>query len=633
MEYNQIPGKKIKKGKKETVRRGDRYRIAMPEDYPWQVITALKTDLEHQLPEQFYLDIGRVIRNRDTAGLLRLVDEWSLQSISTKLHGYPTDAISAVYQVSSLLKRFRFDTERNIRVEVVVKKFYDAEKQCCDFNKSSQRLTKLSSSWDLAVLTYARNFCATVLGEIPDWFKISDWSRHGPGSTLSTQDGGTSLYHKYSEWPYSCTKAAQVYARQLIIDDERWFGALQDDYRRVMEIPMYMPINLEVFWKNVMLNVKGNRITTVPKDARTERTIAIEPTLNLMLQLGVDGFVRKRLKRFGVDLDDQTINQKLSHYASLDRFGDTYATIDLKSASDTVSVGLLKILLPPYWFDYLMHIRSPKGDFQGVEITYEKISSMGNGFTFAIESTIFTAIIKAVGRMLRGDYAFKFAVYGDDLIVPDWLARGVVCYLQQFGFTTNVSKTFFEGPIRESCGTDWFKGQNIRPVFITEVPTDVKSLLSDRNRLMRRLYRIGIFHSNVIRLFDKWIPASVKQMQGPLSEEEFDTYIHTPYPSTRYRDGVWRFTRLVYHPVSERAPSFFFRKLMVTLRGQDLSLPWQWWETTLPVIGTMPKEGSGGSMFDVSRRGRQRLGVSPASTSVWLEDYTYLDIRSKQPRV
>lgn len=634
MEYNQTTGeRKKKKGKKETVKRMN-YSVSLPQSYPWKVITALMTDLEDQLPNNVYLDICDIVRKRDVTALLEFVDRWSLQSISATLSGMSTDVISAIYQISSLLKRFRFATEESVRVEAAIKKFYAAEAQCSAFNKIGvESLKRLCEPWDLAVLTYARSFITKLLGEVPNWFKCSEWSRHGPGSTLSTQDGHTSIYDKYSEWPYSCTKAALVYARQLITDDERWFGALIDDYRRVMEIPVHMPLNMELFWINVFELVKGNRITTVPKDARTERTIAIEPTLNLMLQLGVDGFVRKRLKRFGVDLDDQTINQKLSKYASYDRFGDTYATIDLQSASDTISVSLLKLLLPPVWFNYLMHIRSPQGEFQGVEIVYEKISSMGNGFTFAIESAVFTAIIKAVTRMLSGDDSTQFAVYGDDLIVPDWAARGLICYLQRFGFTTNVKKTFVNGPIRESCGTDWFNGQNIRPVFLTEIPTDVKGLLSDRNRLMRRLYRSGIFHSKTIQLFDSWIPTTFKTFVGPLSDEEFDTYIHSPYPLTRYRDGVWRFKRIINVPIVHSTRSFFFRKLMVSLRGQVLSPSWRWWETTAPVIGPMPKEGSGGSMFDVIRRGRTRLGVSPTSTSVWLEDYTYLDIRSKQPRV
>lgn len=626
MEHNQNKGKNKGRVKREKVKRD--FCVNLPADYPWKILTSLMTDLEHQLPSKFILDIRDVVRKRDVAALLDLADEWSLQSISTKLPDQTTDVISAVYQVSALLKRFRFDTEKNSRVQSAIEKFLQAEAQCSTFNHINvESLKRLCEPWDLAVFTYARSFLAKLLGAIPDWFKVSEWSRHGPGSTLSTHDGHTSLYHKYSEWPYSCTKAALVYARKLIDDDERWLGALQNDYRRVMEIPYHMPLNMEVFWANVFVVVGGNRVTTVPKDARTERTIAIEPTLNLMLQLGVDGFVRKRLKRFGVDLDDQTINQKLSQYASLDRYGDTYATIDLQSASDTISVGLLKVLLPPIWFNYLMHIRSPKGDFQGMEINYEKISSMGNGFTFAIESAVFTSIIYGVTRMLTGEFTCRFAVYGDDLIVPDWLASGLICYLKRFGFTTNAKKTFTKGPIRESCGTDWFKGQNIRPVFLTEIPTDVKSLLSDRNRLMRRLYRSGIYHSKTVTLIDKWIPQSVKTFCGPLSEEEFDTYIHVPYPHVKYANGVWRFKRLVSVPVAHKGEDFFFRKLMAVLRDQDLSLPVKWWETNIET------GGSGGSLFTVSRRNRQRVGVSPTLTSIWLEDYDYLDIRNKKPHI
>lgn len=635
MQYNQT-FQRYKKGKT-----GDRKKaklniaVHLPTDYPWKVLAALLTDLEDLIPSNVLETYRNIVRKRDVAALLENADRFGLQSINKSELPGSTDVISAVYQVSALLKRFRFDTEKETRVAKAKEKFLLAEAQCQKFNTDGAfHLARLDNLWDQKVLTYVRSFCANLLGQVPDWFKVSEWSRHGPGSTLSTQDGHTSAYDKFAEWPYSCTKAAQAYTRQLILDDERWFGALQDDYRSVMEIPKWMPLNMDLFWVNVMHLVEANRITTVPKDARTERTIAIEPTLNLMLQLGVDGFIRRRLKSFGVDLDDQTINQKLAKIASIDGSDGNFATLDLAAASDTVSVSLLKLILPPIWFSYLMHIRSPQGDFHGMKISYEKISSMGNGYTFAIESMVFTAIIYAVHRAFYVNETLRYAVYGDDLIVPGYMFRSVVNYLGMFGFTTNQEKTFHQGPIRESCGTDWFKGQNIRPVFLTEVPRDTKALFSDANRLMRKMYRFGIFDSSVVKLIHQWIPTMFKDFVGPLSDEEFDTYIHSPYPNKGYANYVWRFKRLISIPVPQTGSNFLYRKLMATLRQSDRVLHKPAFHCTdLALCNFISScEGSGGSIFTVSRRNRQRVGVSPASTSVWLEDYDYMDIRLR-PRV
>lgn len=171
MEYNQITGKK-RKGKKEKVKR--HFDVHLPTDYPWKVITSLVTDLEHQLPNNFILTIRDIARKRDVAALLDFIDEWSLQSIWTKLPGAATDVISAVYQVSSLLKRFRFNTTESSRVQIAIEKFMQAEAQCSTFNNIGvESLKRLSEPWDLAVFTYARSFLAKLLGPVPDWFKVS----------------------------------------------------------------------------------------------------------------------------------------------------------------------------------------------------------------------------------------------------------------------------------------------------------------------------------------------------------------------------------------------------------------------------------------------------------------------------
>lgn len=81
--------------------------------------------------------------------------------------------------------------------------------------------------------------------------------------------------------------------------------------------------------------IQANRLTFVPKSWKTDRTIACEPVGNLSLQLAFDAFCKERLRKEGIDLSDQTRNQGLSIQGSIN---GSYATIDLKAASDTLSL-------------------------------------------------------------------------------------------------------------------------------------------------------------------------------------------------------------------------------------------------------------------------------------------------------
>lgn len=201
-----------------------------------------------------------------------------------------------------------------------------------------------------------------------------------------------------------------------------------------------------------------NRVTTVPKNWKTNRTIACEPEVNLSLQLAFDEYMKTRLRSIGVDLSDQFRNQKLAKQGSID---DTLSTIDLAMASDTVAFNTVAWLLPYDWFKFLRDIRSPHGVGFGKEFKFAKFSSMGNGATFALESLIFAAFVKATG-------AKQFAVYGDDIIVPRSEEPRLLALLKFFGFQVNHEKSFHAGPFRESCGTDWFNGINTTPFYLRD---------------------------------------------------------------------------------------------------------------------------------------------------------------------
>jgi len=131
-------------------------------------------------------------------------------------------------------------------------------------------------------------------------------------------------------------------------------------------------------------------------------------------------------------------------------------------ASDTIRSELVSSLLSWDWFNLLSISRS---DFTRIDSEYvklEKFSSMGNGYTFELESLIFLAVCRSI--VPREEW-HAVSVFGDDLIVPQEYASSVIDCLELLGFKTNKQKSFLAGSFFESCGTDWFKGQNVRPFF------------------------------------------------------------------------------------------------------------------------------------------------------------------------
>jgi hypothetical protein len=199
-----------------------------------------------------------------------------------------------------------------------------------------------------------------------------------------------------------------------------------------------------------------NRVEFVPKNYKTHRTIACEPDGTLPLQLAFDGWAKRKLRRFKIDLSDQSRNPRMAEEASIT---DNMVTVDFKAASDTIAYNVVSLLFPVDWFRFLDDIRSPMYRGTVGEGIYAKFSSMGNGATFTIETLIFAACCYAVGSR-------DFSVYGDDVIIGKEEYAAFLQLADFLGFTVNVDKTFSSGPFRESCGGDYFNGVNVTPVYL-----------------------------------------------------------------------------------------------------------------------------------------------------------------------
>jgi hypothetical protein len=223
-----------------------------------------------------------------------------------------------------------------------------------------------------------------------------------------------------------------------------------------------------------LIEARGSSLKSVPKNEETNRTIAFEPCGNMVAQLAAGEYISRALARIGLDISgQQPKNKAMAQKGSLD---GTLATIDLKAASDTISPELVRLLLPPEWYELFMSVRSEEILLDGGEwVKVNMISTMGNGFTFALMTAIITSLIYGF-RSVRDRRSPRLwidwnhtCVYGDDIIIPVDEYDGFCSLLERAGFIVNHDKSFAEGPFRESCGGDYYEGRDITPFYIKKL--------------------------------------------------------------------------------------------------------------------------------------------------------------------
>jgi len=380
------------------------------------------------------------------------------------------------YLLSEVLSKYpRPGISAKVREDAAIAKMLESEDVCRSINTDGYR-TRTPRDFFAQVMLYASRTVADVLGD----FNYDDFEKatFSAGATVSRKRKfGDPFYKYHSKWPVSVTSGCYNYAQALIEATPLWFSNGGTE--------------------NVSI-VAGNSITTVPKKTEIDRCIAKEPCLNMALQRAIGGHIRKRLKKFGINLNDQGLNQRLAGLGS--RTG-ACATIDLKSASDSISDRLVWDLVPNHWYEELDKLRSKKGTLpNGREIIWEKFSSMGNGFTFELESLLFYALTKAVVKTNEEDDVLV-SVYGDDIIVPTKSAQNLIAVLYDCGFSTNVEKTFIDGPFRESCGKHYYNGIDVTPFYIRK-PIDSVSRVTWFLNTLRKWATLGDMVDP--RVYDIW---------------------------------------------------------------------------------------------------------------------------------
>jgi len=234
--------------------------------------------------------------------------------------------------------------------------------------------------------------------------------------------------------------------------------------------------------EEAVIGVPTARVCLVPKDSRGPRVISCEPAELMYIQ---QGLMRKLyritethyLTRGRVNFADQEINKRLAREAS--KTG-ALTTLDLSEASDRVSLDLVKRLFPPDWVEAFEACRSESTELpNGKVIKLNKFAPMGSACCFPVEAIIFYFIALA-SIQLVSDTSPDVYVYGDDIIVPTNFAGIVIEGLERVGLKVNRSKTFSQGPFRESCGGDYYLGNDVTPIRVRNFfATSNSSIVTD----------------------------------------------------------------------------------------------------------------------------------------------------------
>jgi hypothetical protein len=262
------------------------------------------------------------------------------------------------------------------------------------------------------------------------------------------------------------------------------------------------------WYKSLKRLEKGRaKVVLVPKDSRGPRLISAEPLEFQFIQQGLGRSLVSHLEAFPatrgqINFTNQEVNRQLALSSS--KTGE-YATLDLKDASDRVSLQLVRHLFQftPELLAALEATRSAETQLPDKEvISLSKFAPMGSALCFPIEALCFWAIcVSAVSRerhtrLRPAEVGKHIYVYGDDIIVKTAWAGVCMEALERYGLKVNRSKSFISGEFRESCGMDAFKGVQVTPTRLKTLWSGQRtdgaayvSYVSFANQIGQRGYR------------------------------------------------------------------------------------------------------------------------------------------------
>lgn len=430
--------------------------------------------------------VGHKVFNLDALSALLLLDlgEYLPAVMPEEYSPIEVSAFAARALQISLLKKYEFDCNERANA-AALDKFLQVNKACgewslsCKDGKDDLLINQLRKELDR--FFYPSGVKVSAANEISggdcvlhSYEQFLAHGKCGPGASLGAK--ANDFYTKLFAGPLSYT-AEHLYRSYRAYTErfDSWRDA--ENYRYSTQ-----GADDQV--------VRGNVLSFVPKNVDISRCICIEPSLNMFYQLGVKQVLERRLKQvFGLDISrpqganeaystvQQERNRDLAQLASM--FDGQWATIDLSSASDSLSLEMMRTVFPKEPLAFLETLRSRTMALpDGSELELQMISTMGNGFTFPLQTLLFSCIVSASSRVAGyplvcpwGKTLGNFGVYGDDIVCRTEVLPNVLRLLELLGFVVNTEKSFVKGPFRESCGGDFFMGHLVRGVYLKRLRT------------------------------------------------------------------------------------------------------------------------------------------------------------------
>lgn len=418
------------------------------------------------------------------------------------LHYNSAESFSKDFAAVSFLRKSEFLKTSIDRRAVALAKFREAEDQCKVVN--SRFLNPLSdpllTGQNAALFHNLQRKIAGILGVKPSGDTLLDFGIDldlllesggwGPGVTTALKGANTSASRKFAEEReltqdlYRCFWPVAKQAYPL------WLGGVPDDELVIRA---------------------GSTVITVPKNAKTDRTIAVEPGLNTWFQKGFGKILRRKLRHAGFDLNSDSRSHRGALLGSLH---GQLATVDFSSASDTISREMVSSVLPQPWFDLLDACRSKYYTLGNSKpCAFEKFSSMGNGFTFELESLIFVSAALVCCEYLDLPTT-DVTVFGDDIVIPSACFALYTSFCAYLGFTVNTKKSYSTGPFREACGSYFFNGVSVKPYFLKKEVRTVTEVFEFHNSVRRVFNSLGV-KSHLLKYIIRSIPEPLR-CYGPV---------------------------------------------------------------------------------------------------------------------
>jgi hypothetical protein len=435
--------------------------------------------------------------------------------------------------------------------------------------------------------------------------QLPNMAKHGPGTVSDTE------------------RSPQVKTSKMSYD-ARLDKCFRHSYRRRSEYTLGMLPNAEAWKRKVVYSRWSNvaKLMFVPKNIRTYRSISKEPAAFQYHQQEVlanitDAMATGPLGQF-VTLSDQTRNQILAHWGSV--YGNL-DTLDLRSASDSVHVDLVRKVFPRRWLFYLLGTRTSKVRLPNDKImSVQKFAPMGSAVCFPVQTLIFSAVcireyfrdmfkterpitkndvLNVLSRLRKCDHDnqhkhTEFSVYGDDIICDSKITQCVTMSLERLGFEVNTEKSFTASQaFRESCGKFYWNGNDVTP-FLFRPKTFKKDLTFDNV-------------TSTVEAANNLVPFGYKSLRRMLINHVLNHPIEG-IPQIRGKNPI-RFTRganagFGIHTETPETESInthlVYRHKRGDLRGVrwNLKLQRHEWRSVMPKVEIQKYYSPGGAPFD-----------------------------------